>query len=92
MCLSLQRPGAQRDFVWWEEVSGLSLAGDVSADFALAIFFIVVRERGREGGEREGERDRDREKESQTLVFIWAAGATRLGQTPSVWVTRVLSK
>lgn len=42
--------------------------------------FIVVQER------------REREGESQTLVFIWAAGATRLGQTPSVWVTRVLSK
>lgn len=35
---------------------------------------------------------REREAKSQTLVFIWAAGATRLGQTPSVWVTRVLSK
>lgn len=42
--------------------------------------FIVVQER------------REREGKSQTLVFIWAAGATRLGQTPSVWVTRVLSK
>lgn len=59
--------------------------------------FIVVQER-REGGGRErereggGEREGERERESQTLVFIWAAGATRLGQTPSVWVTRVLSK
>lgn len=47
--------------------------------FCLATFFhCCTREKGERG--------------SQTLVFIWAAGATRLGQTPSVWVTRVLSK
>lgn len=57
MCLSPQRPGVQRDFVWWEEVSGLSLPGDVCADFVFAIFFHCCTREKREGRERGGESD-----------------------------------
>lgn len=83
MCLSLQRPGAQRDFVWWEEVSGLSLAGDVSADFALAIFFIVVRERAERG--REGGRERETERRRVRLLFLFGLPVQR------VWAKRQVS-
>lgn len=52
VCLSPQWPGVQRDFVWWEEVSGLSLPGDVCADFVFATFFhCCTREKGERGKE-----------------------------------------